>query len=42
MLVIGLYPKPIYDRVNPSVDQVIAEAREGADLPDVAIQEASE
>jgi NADH-quinone oxidoreductase subunit M len=42
MLVIGLYPKPIYDRVNPSVEQVIAEARDGADLPDVAIQEASE
>ena len=42
MLGIGLYPKPIYDRVNPSVDQVIAEARAGADLPDVAIQEASE
>jgi NADH-quinone oxidoreductase subunit M len=42
MLGIGLYPKPIYDRVNPSVDQVIAEAREGADLPAVAIQEASE
>jgi NADH-quinone oxidoreductase subunit M len=42
MLVIGLYPKPIYDRVNPSVDQVIREARAGADLPDVAIQEASE
>ena len=42
MLGIGLYPKPIYDRVNPSVDQVIVEARAGADLPDVAIQEASE
>jgi NADH-quinone oxidoreductase subunit M len=42
MLVIGLYPKPIYDRVNPSVEQVIAEARDGADLDDVAIQEASE
>jgi NADH-quinone oxidoreductase subunit M len=42
MLVIGLYPKPIYDRVNPSVEQVIAEARAEADLPDVAIQEASQ
>jgi NADH-quinone oxidoreductase subunit M len=24
MLVIGLYPKPLYDRVTPSVEQVIA------------------
>ena len=36
MLVIGLYPKPIYDRVNPSVERVITQARAGADLPSVA------
>ena len=42
MLAIGLYPKPIYDRVSPSVDQVVSEARAGADLPDVAIQEDSQ
>lgn len=39
MLVIGLYPKPIYDRVNPSVDRVVSEARAGADLPAVATSE---
>ena len=33
MLGIGLFPKPIYDRVNPSVEQIITEARTGADLP---------
>jgi NADH-quinone oxidoreductase subunit M len=44
MLGIGLYPKPIYDRVNPSVERVITEARAGADLPAVATveQEASQ
>jgi NADH-quinone oxidoreductase subunit M len=42
MLGIGLYPQPLYDRVTPSVDQVIVEAREGADLPAVATQEANE
>ena len=42
MLGIGLYPGPIYDRVNPSVEQVIAEARDGADLPEVAIEESAQ
>ena len=36
MLGIGLYPKPIYDRVNPSVDAIVGQARAGADLPDIA------
>ena len=39
MVGIGLYPKPIYDVVNPSVNRVIAEARAAADLPAVAIEE---
>ena len=38
MLGIGLYPKPIYDRVNPAVERIISEARAGADLPAVAIE----
>ena len=38
MLVIGLYPKPIYDRVNPSVEQIITDARAGADLEPIAAQ----
>ena len=42
MLGIGLYPKPIYDRVSPSVDRVISEARAGAQLPTVAVQEADQ
>ena len=42
MLGIGLYPKPIYDRVNPDVEQVITEARAGADLPAVAIEESGQ
>ena len=42
MLVIGLYPKPIYDRVNPSVERVVSEARAGANLPAVASQEGSQ
>ena len=39
MVGIGLYPKPIYDRVNPAVERIISEARTAADLPDVAIEE---
>ena len=33
MLGIGLFPKPIYDLVNPSVEQIITDARSGANLP---------
>ncbi|MPZ72687.1 MAG: NADH-quinone oxidoreductase subunit M [Nitriliruptorales bacterium] len=36
MLGIGLYPQPIYDRVNPTVERIVSEARAGADLPAVA------
>jgi NADH-quinone oxidoreductase subunit M len=39
MVGIGLYPKPIFDRVNPSVERIITTAREAADLPAVAIEE---
>ena len=38
MLGIGLYPRPIYDRVNPAVERIISEARAGAELPAVAIE----
>jgi NADH-quinone oxidoreductase subunit M len=37
MLGVGLYPKPIYDIVNPSVNRVITEARAGANLPAIAV-----
>ncbi len=39
MVGIGLFPKPIYDRVNPSVDRIISQARTAADLPAVAVEE---
>ena len=29
MLGIGLYPKPLYDRVNPSVERILAEVNDG-------------
>jgi NADH-quinone oxidoreductase subunit M len=42
MLAIGLFPKPLYDRVNPTVDRIVNQARADADLPAIAAQEAGQ
>jgi NADH-quinone oxidoreductase subunit M len=34
MIAIGLYPQPLYDRVNPSVEQIISEVEAVAASPD--------
>ena len=38
MVGIGLYPKPIYDRVTPSVDAIVDYVREQASAPPIALE----
>ncbi|MPZ87810.1 MAG: NADH-quinone oxidoreductase subunit M [Nitriliruptorales bacterium] len=40
MLVIGLYPKPLYDRVNPSVEQIVSGVQD-ATVADIDEQDQS-
>jgi len=42
ILAIGLYPKPLYDRVNPSVSAVVADAIQRADVAATAAAAARE
>jgi NADH-quinone oxidoreductase subunit M len=32
MLAIGLYPQPLYDRINPSVEAIVSQVRAGQDV----------
>ena len=36
MLGIGLYPKPLYDAVTPSVDKIMSDVRSNAEAPPIA------